>query len=277
MVCLIAGYVIWQWQELQKFNMTHYEIHNDKLLEPHSFVVLADVHLWQYGAHNERLIAAIRAQRPEVILFPGDLIVHSRPERFGIAADLMEQLTEIAPVYFSNGNHESRLEQPEHENYEAYQKLKRHMIACGVHILNNAHETIACGSDRICVSGLELPLFYYRKGVDTPLTDEKMTDLLGKAESRDYQILLAHTPKYVPQYFTWGADLCLSGHYHGGLVCIPGIGSVISPQFEWFPGYSFGRFDHGTHTALVSRGLGTHTFHVRIFNRSEVLIITAGP
>ena len=40
---------------------------------------------------------------------------------------------------------------------------------------------------------------------------------------------------------------------------------------------SFGRFDEGTRTALVSRGMGTHTFHIRIFNRSELLVVTAKP
>jgi hypothetical protein len=78
----------------------------------------------------------------------------------------------------------------------------------------------------------------------------------------------------MPQYFDWGADLILSGHYHGGLVCIPGIGSVISPQFELFPRNSFGKFEHDGACALVSRGMGTHTFHIRIFNRSELLVVT---
>lgn len=276
-VCLVSGYVIWQRQELQKFNLTRYEIHHGKLTDTHRFVVLSDVHLWQYGTHNERLMAAIRGEQPDAILFPGDLIVHSKPEHFAVAAELMEQLVTIAPVYFSNGNHESRLEQPMHENYEPYQDLKRRMEACGVHLLNNAHREVVLGRDRIMINGLELPLFYYRKGVRTPLADDELVRCLGRPQEEYYQILLAHTPRYVPQYFEWGADLCLSGHYHGGLVCIPGIGSVISPQFELFPRYSFGRFDQDGHTALISRGLGTHTFHVRIFNRSEVLVVTVAP
>ena len=98
---------------------------------------------------------------------------------------------------------------------------------------------------------------------------------MGVPDAQRYHVLLAHTPQYLPDYFAWGADLCLSGHYHGGLVCLPVIGSVISPQFELFPKYSFGRIDEGSHTALISRGMGTHTFHIRIFDRSELLVITA--
>ncbi len=266
-------YVIWQWQELKRFRITHYEIRSEKLRDSHRFAVLADVHLWQYGEHNKRLISAIKKEQPDVILIPGDLIVSSQPERFFRAEELIYQLIDIAPVYFSNGNHESRLEQPTHENYEAYQKLKQTMCSLGVHFLNNTSETLTLGMDTIIISGLELPLSYYKKGTEKPLQKRRLNKLLGRANRQHYQILLAHTPTYTPAYFSWGANLCLSGHYHGGLVCIPGLGSIISPQFKLFPKYSFGRFDEGEHTALISRGLGTHTFHIRIFNRSEVLIV----
>lgn len=276
-LCLAVIYVIWQVQELRRFNRTRYQICSDKLKDVHTWIVLADLHLWRYGKHNERLIRAIREEAPEAILIPGDLIVHTKPERFFVAEELMEQLTAIAPVYLSNGNHESRLEDPQHPNYVPYQQLKMRMTELGVHILNNERAIVKAGEDELVMLGLELPLPYYIKGVDTPLAQGELLRCLGEPDPSHYEILLAHTPKYVPEYFAWGADLCLSGHYHGGLVCIPGIGSVISPQFELFPKHSFGRFDEGAQTALVSRGMGTHTFHVRIFNRSELLVVTAKP
>ena len=277
LLCLLVICVIWQVQELMRFNRTTYQICSDKLKGEHKWVVLADQHLWRYGKHNERLVQAIREESPEAIFVPGDLIVQTKPELFYVAEELMEQLTVIAPVYFSNGNHESRLEDPEHKNHASYQQLKMRMTELGVHILNNEREIVKAGEDELAILGLELPLPYYKKGVDTPLAPGELSHCLGRPDVSRYQILLAHTPKYVPEYFAWGADLSLSGHYHGGLVCIPGIGSVISPQFELFPRHSFGRFDEGGQTALVSRGMGTHTFHIRIFNRSELLVVTAKP
>ena len=274
---LLIIYVIWQAKELTRFNRTCYQICSDKLKSVHKWVVVSDLHLWCYGKHNERLVQAIREEAPEAILVPGDLIVDTKPARFFVAEELMEQLTAIAPVYFSNGNHESRMEHPEHANYVPYQHLKTRMAELGVYILNNEREIVKAGEDELVMIGLELPLSYYKKGVDTPLEEGELSHCLGEPDTTRYQILLAHTPKYVPEYFAWGADLCLSGHYHGGLVCIPGIGSIISPQFELFPKHSFGRFDEGARTALVSRGMGTHTFHVRIFNRSELLVVTAKP
>lgn len=277
LLCLLVICVIWQVQELMRFNRTTYQICSDKLKGEHKWVVLADLHLWRYGRHNERLVQAIREESPEAIFVPGDLIVQTKPELFYVTEELMEQLTAMAPVYFSNGNHESRLEDPEHKNHASYQQLKMRMTELGVHILNNEREIVKAGEDELVILGLELPLPYYKKGVDTPLAPGELSRCLGRPDVSRYQILLAHTPKYVPEYFAWGADLSLSGHYHGGLVCIPGIGSVISPQFELFPKHSFGRFDEGGQTALVSRGMGTHTFHIRIFNRSELLVVTAKP
>lgn len=274
---LMIIYLIWQVKELMRFNRTCYQICSDKLKSGHKWVVLSDLHLWCYGKHNEQLIQAIREEAPEAIFVPGDLVVDTKPSRFFVAEELLEQLTEIAPVYVSNGNHESRLEDLQHPNHVTYQQLKTRMKEFGVHLLNNEREILSTGSDEIEILGLELPLSYYKKGVDTPLAQKELLRLLGESNVARYQILLAHTPKYIPEYFAWGTDLCLSGHYHGGLVCIPGIGSIISPQFELFPKHSFGRFDRGAQTALVSRGMGTHTFHVRIFNRSEMLVITAKP
>lgn len=274
---MAAAFVLWQAQELTRFNRTRYTVHSKKLKGRHRFVVLADLHLWRYGRHNERLLAAIRDEAPEAVFIPGDLIVHTKPERFFVAKELIAELVKIAPVYISNGNHESRLEQPENENFEAYQALKQKLYSLGAHLLNNRAECYTANGDRITVHGLELPLYYYRKGHETPLAEDALLQCLGTADERAFHVLLAHTPKYTSKYLAWGADLCLSGHYHGGLVCIPGIGSVISPQFELFPKHSFGRFEQDGRVALVSRGLGTHTFHIRVFNRSELLVVEAGP
>lgn len=272
---LVLLYLVWQAQELMRFNRTRYEIRSEKLTSEHKWVVVSDLHLWQYGKKNRRLLAAIREEAPEAIMMPGDLIVHTKPEHFAVAEELMEELVKLAPVYFSNGNHESRLEDPAHENYGPYQRLKKKMQALGVHMLNNDQELLKSGEDEIVIHGLELPLFYYRKWKETPLQPNELVRCMGVPDAQRYHVLLAHTPQYLPEYFAWGADLCLSGHYHGGLVCLPVIGSVISPQFELFPKYSFGRIDEGSHTALISRGMGTHTFHIRIFDRSELLVITA--
>ena len=65
---LLLTYVIWQFFELQHFNRTRYEITSDKLTEEHRWVVISDLHLWRYGAHNEKLVSAIREEAPDAQL-----------------------------------------------------------------------------------------------------------------------------------------------------------------------------------------------------------------
>lgn len=276
LIIIVFIYIIWQVFELMQFNQTLYEIHSDKLHRPHTWIVLSDLHLWQYGRKNARLLAAIRDAAPDLIFVPGDMIVTKKYKKFHIAEELFDELVKIAPVYVSHGNHESRCEQAVDSIYQTqYLKLKQHMMESGVHFLNNESENVCILADELCVYGLELPLENYKKGCYQPIPEGFLEEQLGVVDVDKFNILLAHNPRYIPQYFEWGANLTLCGHNHGGLVCIPKIGSVISPQFEWFPKYSFGRFQADEQTAIVSRGLGTHTFHIRIFNRSELIIIHA--
>lgn len=59
----------------------------------------------------------------------------------------------------------------------------------------------------------------------------------GKADPDHFQILLAHSPLYFDACAKWGADLTLSGHFHGGTIRLPGLGGVMTPQYQFsFPG-----------------------------------------
>ena len=73
---------------------------------------LTDLHNSEFGAQNSRLVSAVRAQSPDLILLTGDLL-NSNEQRTDVATDLITQLCDIAPVYCSNGNHEIEYQ----ENY----------------------------------------------------------------------------------------------------------------------------------------------------------------
>ena len=60
---------------------------------------------------------------------------------------------------------------------------------------------------------------------------------------------------------------------HGGIVRLPLLGGVVSPRIRLFPKYDGGRFDEEGAVMIVSRGLGSHTIPVRIFNPGELSVI----
>lgn len=272
-ILLIGCFILWQHFELKKFRITSYEYQTDKITQSVNFAVVADLHAHVYGRDNDILIQKIKEQKPDIILVPGDMIVSRYPETYETAYQTFEKLTEIAPVYFSNGNHESRVSKVPVMQTEVFLEYENRVRKLGVHILNNASEEVILHGGKFCISGLEIPLECYGKGSYEPLPEHFIRDVLGDAKQDSVQILMAHNPMFAKEYAEWGADVSVCGHTHGGLVRIPGIGSVISPQFELFPKYDAGEFNFGDRKVYVSKGLGTHTFHIRVFDRAEVLMI----
>ncbi|MFQ9393868.1 MAG: hypothetical protein ACLR2E_06790 [Lachnospiraceae bacterium] len=85
---------------------------------------------------------------------------------------------------------------------------------------------------------------------------EELKSHLGEKDPETETVLLAHNPMFFSVYKEWGADLTFSGHLHGGYIRIPGIGGVISPQFQLFPKYDRGIFEEEGHYALCQRRPG---------------------
>ncbi len=273
----LLAYAVWQRQELEKFRVTQYEMESCKVNKKIKLVVISDLHLFSYGTGNQRLVRAVRDAAPDLILIPGDLIITAKAGQYGVAAHLIEQIVTVAPVVFCNGNHESKALAMRPAYKKGCQALFRRMERAGVLILNNQSKTMIVNGNTIQVNGLELPLSSYKKGRKPYLEKTFIQKQLGKPDKDRLQILLSHNPAFARQYALWGADLTVCGHNHGGLVRLPGIGSLISPQLMLFPKYDAGEFTVHGKKIYVSRGLGTHTFHIRIHNRAELVVVTVNP
>ena len=74
---------------------------------------------------------------------------------------------------------------------------------------------------------------------------------------------------------TWG-DLVLAGHNHGGIVKIPVIGPLYSPEAGLLPGrgghYIYGRYEVQGRPLIISSGLENKNVF-RINNQPEILIV----
>lgn len=273
-LAMIAAFMLWQKWELGKFRTTEYTIRTNKIKEPKRICVLSDLHCHVFGGDNSRLFDEIKKAEPDIILIAGDLIVESDTDNYQYAAEFIENISKMAPVYFARGNHEKKafLKQTP-ENIEKYRAVEQKMIESGCHVLNNENQTVKIGNDEFRIHGLDIDLYFYKKGVKINMPERTIARYLGECDTSALNLLIAHNPAYAENYANWGADITVCGHNHGGLVCIPGIGSLISPQFEILPKYSAGLYEVGNNKVVVSRGLGTHTFNIRVFNRAEIVII----
>ncbi len=161
---IVIIYPIWQRQELKKFRVTQYQMQTDKVRNPLKIAVISDLHSFTYGTKNSDLFAAVKEAAPDLILIPGDLIVTAKVDQYQIALDFVRKLMTIGiPVVCTNGNHESKAQQPESDSYTSYQQYFRQLKQSGVRILNNQSCRIVLCGVPVCISGLELPLLQKRK------------------------------------------------------------------------------------------------------------------
>ncbi len=234
------------------------------------FVFLTDLHDKEFGVDNERLIHAIREAKPDVVLVGGDMLVAKGVGDLTISLKLMETLAAEFRVICANGNHELRL-RDERMNYgEKYMEYRRALRSMGVEFVSDQHLPI---DEDIEVYGLNLPAECYKPGYPK-LKHGFLERTIGTVNREKFSILLAHSPMFFKEYAEWGADLTLSGHFHGGTIRLPFVGGVMTPQYQFFYPWCAGLFEgvHGR-KMLVGRGLGTHSVNIRFNDKPQVVVV----
>ena len=146
----------------------------------------------------------------------------------------------------------------------------------GIEPLVNGHAELA--ELGVVVYGAEIAKQYYKRFGKPEMDEAYLKKTLGAPDKECYTVLLAHNPEYFPRYAQWGADLTVSGHVHGGIVRVPFWGKgLVSPSLAPFPKYDGGVFREGDSVMLLSRGLGSHTIPVRLFNPGELWVVDFTP
>ncbi|HET7889148.1 MAG TPA: metallophosphoesterase [Bradyrhizobium sp.] len=153
------------------------------------------------------------------------------------------------PIYGVLGNHDTIQMVPA-------------MEAMGIRMLLNECEVIARGDQRIYLAGIDDAHFF-------------RVDNLEKAASqipRDaFSILLSHTPEIYRQAAHANFDLMLSGHTHGGQLCLPGsipikLEAVLPRRM------GAGLWQYGTMRGYTSVGAGSSVVPVRLNCPPEITL-----
>ena len=153
------------------------------------------------------------------------------------------------PIYAVLGNHDTIRMIPDLEEM-------------GIRMLLNECEPISRGSDSIYLVGID-DAHYYR------------VDNIEKAASKiphdGFSILLSHTPEVYRQAAHAGFDLLLSGHTHGGQICLPGsipitLDSVLPRHM------GSGTWKYHDMVGYTSVGVGSSIVAVRINCLPEITL-----
>lgn len=264
---LVAALVFWLWP--RPLTVTHYTLQTE-LSAPIRIVQLSDLHSRSFGDNNMELIDLVEKQAPDLIFLTGDMINRNTEDLTDLCL-LCTSLSDIAPTYYSYGNHEVDWEE------ETGTELREILTDCGVHVLELEYEDCTVNGQALRIGGYA---GYYR----TPQMDTNDRELRRKKltfaddfENTDRQkLLLAHI---ATSWLDWkrvndhpvGVVFC--GHYHGGQIRFPLIDrGLYAPYAGWFPKYTRGVYQGAKAICILSAGLGSGWKMPRIYNPPEIVV-----
>ena len=244
---------------------TVYRLSKKRLGRSARFALISDLH----GGDPTPVLEALKQKKPDAILMPGDIFetldgVDDLCHRNALS--LLRGAAQIAPVYYSLGNHEdgaTRSWSGRWRNRTAERRLSPkdlQAIADTGAILLDDRFVLRNG---FCFGGLSSGLI--REGGTPELA---WLDEFCAADAP--KILLCHHPEYYERFLQQREiDLTVSGHAHGGQWRIFGRG-VFAPGQGIFPKYTSGVHEG---RLVISRGLKKGGKIPRIFNPTELVWI----
>ena len=275
-VVLIVLFLVRSSYERKTLSVSRYEVRSSKIPEAFDntvFVFLSDLHDDVYGEKNEELIRRIRELDPEFILVGGDMTsAHAKNNKapFQSLVYLLEAFQDL-PIYFACGNHEQRI--LKNESFKTWRPLMQQIFRdYHVHVLKNSREKIEKEGESIEICGIDLDSDYYLAGKKRQLPEGYIEERL-KSPGSFFKILLCHSPLYMEELTDWGADVVLSGHFHGGTIYLRYLGGLMTPQYQFFSKYCRGEVKCKKGTGIVSGGLGTHSINIRINNKPDIVSV----
>src|SRR5215469_11197086 len=211
---------------------------------------LSDLHIDTSRRAVERVIMLLKGLDYDLCVLTGDY----RGETYGRYEEALAGMAKIraalkGTVYGVLGNHDTILMVPGLEEM-------------GIRILLNESESVSQGGESIYLAGID-DAHYYR------------VDNIEKAASNippdAFSILLSHTPEVYRHAAHGGFDLLLSGHTHGGQICLPG--SIPITLSSVLPrGLGSGAWKYHEMAGYTSVGAGSSIVAVRLNCLPEITL-----
>ena len=225
------------------------------LFDGFTILHISDMHVEMNEVAMQRLSELVGEMRYDLCVLTGDY----RAETFGAFEAALDGVGRVrsqlrGPIYGVLGNHDTIQMVPGLE-------------AMGIRILLNECEVIARGDQRIHLAGIDDAHFYRVDNI------EKAALQIPDGE---FSILLSHTPEIYRQAAHANFNLMLSGHTHGGQICLPG-GIPVLTSTRMPRRLASGRWRQGTMHGYTARGVGTSTVDARFNCPPEIVLHTLLP
>jgi hypothetical protein len=218
--------------------------------EGYTLLHLSDLHLDMSEAHLERLIQCVRGVTHDACVLTGDF----RFRTFGPYAPALAALARLRPhlgatVYAVLGNHDTV-------------RMVPGMEALGIGVLMNESVRVERDGGSLALVGIDDAHYFRTHNFHKAAAD---------VEPDACAILLSHTPEPYRHAAHAEFSLMLSGHTHGGQICLPG-GMPILTDSDAPRAFVRGPWHYRGMAGYTSVGCGSSIVDVRLNCLPEITV-----
>jgi len=235
-------------------------------------VQISDMHLGSFNKNYEKIekaVELINEQKPDIILFTGDLVNNFAEETEGWAP-VLSKMNASMGKYSILGNHDYG-DYSHWPSAEAKAKnlkgIKDFHKDAGFKLLLNETERLKIEEDEIALIGVEnwgKPPFPQHGDLDVAMKGH---------EDLAFKLLMSHDPSHWDEkVLKTDIDLTFAGHTHGMQFGIERAGIKWSPVQYKYPRWG-GLYNKGKQLLYVNRGFGYIGFPGRIGMPPEITLI----
>jgi predicted MPP superfamily phosphohydrolase len=259
--------------------------------EPVRVLQVTDLHLTPSQHRKQEWVRGLAALEPDLVISTGDNLAHldAVPAVLSAYGELLDR-----PGVFVLGSNDYFAPTPRnpfaylmrdqgrrhvHSPALPWRELRDGFRSSGWVDLSNRRETVKVGDVTIAFAGVDDPHLRY----------DDLAAVQGPADANaDVRIGVTHAPylRVLDQYAADGYDLTLAGHTHGGQLCLPIKGALVT-NCDLEPARAKGLHRHpadsrdgdpGSSWLHVSAGLGTSPYApLRFCCRPEATLLTLEP
>jgi uncharacterized protein len=254
--------------------------------EPLRVLHISDTHLTPGRKRLRSWIRSLDDLDPDLVVNTGDSIAHpqsvrvfldslgpllDRPGVFVLGSNDLYAPEPFNPARYLLGPSSRRLKKKQPDL--PWEKLRDGMTAAGWLDLNNQRGRLKAGGLDIAVAGIH----------DPHIKRDRYEEVAGPAEAgADLRLGVMHSPepRLLDRFAADGYDLLLAGHTHGGQLCLPWYGTLVTNcGIDRKRARGLHRYPAGRQAWLhVSAGLGTSPWApARFACRPEASLLTLVP
>jgi uncharacterized protein len=259
LLCVISAIICWYAYRIEPSRLVVRKLSvgsADASAEVVKLVQFTDVHLGESFSLEmlTRLVDKINEQKPDIVVFTGDLM--DKAYQYGHrdeAVQILSTITARCGKYAVWGNHDY--------GGGATRFYQSMIEKSGFTLLRNQSALIKVSQKHsIMIDGLDEAFF----------GEPDAKRFIHNSDAFDYRLLLLHEPDLAGEIHDYHADMILAGHSHGGQICLPLFGAILTPPLAKH--YYEGMYNLTQGKLYVDSGVGTTHFSARLFNPPQITL-----